>query len=173
LLQEVLTVAEGDSPFGQIVGGELQGDFIACQNAYAVPPEATCQMGQDNAVMFKLDTEQTAGEFLKNCAGNFDAIFFAHIPFEADRLVSRPAEKLSGRCDVGRLQAFRALGHLKFYSGAFIQRAVALRLDGGEVYEHVFSILPLYKTVALGCVEPLHCTFFFHLPRFLLLKECT
>ena len=166
-------MAESDSPFSQIVRGEFQGDFIARQNADAVPPEATRQMGQYNAVVVELNTEQTTGEFFENRAGNFDAIFFAHIPFNAGRPGEPARREISGRCDVGRLQAFGALGHLKFYSGAFIQRAIALRLDGGEVHEHVFSILPLDKTVALGCVEPLHCPFFFHLPRFLLLKKCT
>jgi hypothetical protein len=36
------------------------------------------------------------------------------------------------------------------------------------VYKHVFPVFPLNKTIALGCVKPLHCTFFFHLPQFLL-----
>lgn len=61
--QEGLTVAEGDSPLRQIVGGKFQGDFIACQNADAVPAEATRQMGQNNTVVIQLNAEQTAGEF--------------------------------------------------------------------------------------------------------------
>jgi hypothetical protein len=85
-------MAEGDAPFCQIVGGEFQGDFIACQNADAVPPEATRQMGQYNAVVIELDAEQTAGEFFEDRAGNFDAIFFAHIPFNAGRW-SEPARE--------------------------------------------------------------------------------
>jgi hypothetical protein len=85
-------VAESDAPFGQIVGGEFQGDFVACQNADAVPPEATRQVSQYNAVMVELDAEQTAGEFFEDRASNFNAIFFAHIPFNAGRQgISRPA----------------------------------------------------------------------------------
>src|ERR1017187_1207160 len=67
-----------------------------------------------------------------------------------------------GQSDVGRLQPLGALGYLKLHFCALIQRAIPLRLDGGEVYEHVLSVLPLDKAVALGCVEPLHCAFFFH-----------
>src|SRR5215471_7316828 len=37
------------------------------------------------------------------------------------------------------------------------------------MHEHIFSIFPLDKAIALGCVEPLHCAFFFHLRMFLLL----
>src|SRR5215831_17053337 len=36
------------------------------------------------------------------------------------------------------------------------------------MHEHIFSVLPLDKAIALGCVEPLHCAFFFHLRIFLL-----
>src|ERR1700682_1245113 len=76
----------------------------------------------------------------------------------------RPAE-FSGRCDVGRLQTFGACGHLKLHLGTFIQCAIPFRLDGGEVHEYIFSVFPLNKTVALGCVKPLPCPFFFHLPH--------
>src|SRR5215471_3495424 len=34
------------------------------------------------------------------------------------------------------------------------------------MHEHIFSVLPLDKAIALGCVEPLHCAFFFHLLMF-------
>src|SRR5690242_19659042 len=71
----------------------------------------------------------------------------------------------SGGGDVGRLQTLGALGHLELHLGAFIQRAVALRLDSREVHKYVLPVFSLNKSVALGCVEPLHRTFFFHLPR--------
>ena len=57
-------MAKGDSPFGQIVGGKFEGDFVAGQNADTVPPQAPRQVGQHNAVVIELDTEQTAGKFL-------------------------------------------------------------------------------------------------------------
>src|ERR1051326_8797733 len=75
---------------------------------------------------------------------------------------------LSGRRDVGCLQTLGPFRHLEFHLGAFIQGTVALRLNGREVYEHIFSVLPLDKAIALGCIEPLHCAFFFHLRIFLL-----
>src|SRR5437016_4201602 len=70
--------------------------------------------------------------------------------------------------DVGRLQTLRALRDLELHLCALFQAAIALRLNSREVYEDILSILPLNKTVALGCVKPLHCTFFFHLHLFLL-----
>jgi len=52
-----LSVAEGDTAFGQIVGGKLQCDPVTGQNADAVSPETASQMRQHNAVVFKLDAE--------------------------------------------------------------------------------------------------------------------
>src|SRR6266481_5487501 len=76
----------------------------------------------------------------------------------------------SGGRDVGCLQTLGALGHLELHTGAFIERPVSLRLDSREVHKDILPVLPLDEAVALGCVEPLHCTFFFHLPLFLLLN---
>src|SRR5215471_10674591 len=70
--------------------------------------------------------------------------------------------------DVSGLQAFGTLRHFELHAGAFIQGAISLRLDGREVNEDVLSVLALDKAVPLGCVKPLHCSFFFHLPIFLL-----
>src|SRR5437870_5356978 len=75
---------------------------------------------------------------------------------------------LGGRRDVGCLQTLGAFRQLELHLGAFIQGTVALRLNGREMYENIFSVLPLDKAIALGCVEPLHCAFFFHLRIFLL-----
>src|SRR6266567_8622515 len=80
----------------------------------------------------------------------------------------RPAAASLGRYDVGSLQTFRSLRHFELYTGAFIQGAISLRLDRREMHEDVFSVLPLDKTEALGRVKPLHYSFFFHLPIFLL-----
>jgi len=52
-----LSVAEGDTAFGQIVGGKLQRDAVTGQHADAVSAETASQMRQHNAVMFKLDAE--------------------------------------------------------------------------------------------------------------------
>src|SRR3954467_4588815 len=85
------------------------------------------------------------------------------------RTAFRPVRGSLGRRDVGRLQTLGALCHFEFYLSAFIQASISLRLNRREVHEDVLSVFPLDKAVALGCVEPLHCTFFFHLPIFLLL----
>src|SRR5262249_46484848 len=65
--------------------------------------------------------------------------------------------------DVCRLQTLGTARHFELYSGTFVQTSIALCLNRGEVYEHVFTVLPLNEAIPFGCVEPLHCTFFFHL----------
>src|SRR3954462_7053801 len=75
-----------------------------------------------------------------------------------------PARDLSSHRDVGRLQTLRAFGHFKLHAAALIQRLVSGILNRREMHEDVFSVLTLDKTEALGRVEPLHRTFFFHLP---------
>src|SRR5579872_4756823 len=65
------------------------------------------------------------------------------------------------RSHVGRLQSFRSLRDFELYFTTLLQAAVALGLDGGEMHEHVFSVLPLDEAITLGCVEPLPCAFFF------------
>jgi len=57
-------MAKGDSPFGEIVGGQLHGDAVARQDADAVAPQSAGQVSQHNAVMFQLHAEQSAGKFL-------------------------------------------------------------------------------------------------------------
>jgi len=52
-----LSVAEGDTAFGQIVRGKLQRDAVTCQHADAVSAETASQVRQHNAVVFKLDAE--------------------------------------------------------------------------------------------------------------------
>src|SRR5689334_21829450 len=75
-----------------------------------------------------------------------------------------PARDLLACGDVGCLQAFRALRHFKLHLSALIQSTIPLGLYRREMNEDVFPVFPLDKSVALGCVEPLHCTLFFHLP---------
>ena len=40
------------------------------------------------------------------------------------------------------LQALLALGHLELDRLAFLQRAEAIGLDGGVMYENIFTVLP-------------------------------
>ena len=85
--------------------------------------------------------------------------------------ISRPdpslIEALQG---IGSATAVGELKRLGIRS-AFIQGPIPLRLNRREVHEDVLSVLALDKAIALGCVKPLHCTFFFHLPMFLLLLK--
>jgi hypothetical protein len=73
-----LAMTESDSTFGQIVGGEFEGDFVAGQNANAISAEPAREVGQDKPFVLKLDAEFTAGKFLDDCALYFYAVFFTH-----------------------------------------------------------------------------------------------
>src|ERR1041385_5843337 len=64
------------------------------------------------------------------------------------------------------MQTLGPLRHSTLHSSACIQGSIALRLNRREMHEDVLSVLTLDKAIALGCVEPLHRTFFFHLPIF-------
>ena len=57
-------MTEGNSAFGEIVGGEFQSDFIACQDADAIAPKPARQMSQYHTLMLQLNAEQAAGKFL-------------------------------------------------------------------------------------------------------------
>ena len=64
--------------------------------------------------------------------------------------------------DVCRLEALGALQQIKLHGLTFIECAVAVLLDGGEVHEHVFSRGALDESISFRPVEPLHCTFLSH-----------
>ena len=59
-------------------------------------------------------------------------------------------------CDVLCLKALRALLYFEFHRLAFIEGLVTVHLNGGEVYENIFSGLTLDEPVALRSIEPLH-----------------
>ena len=71
-------MAEGDTAFGEVVRGEFEGDFVACQNTDSVAAEPTCQMRKHQAFVLELHTEFTAGEFLDDRTLYFYAVFFTH-----------------------------------------------------------------------------------------------
>ena len=56
-------MTERNSAFGEIVGGQFQGDFIARDYANTIAPEPARQVSQDDALMFELHAKQAAGEF--------------------------------------------------------------------------------------------------------------
>jgi hypothetical protein len=64
--------------------------------------------------------------------------------------------------DVCRLEPFRAFQQIKLHGLTFVERAVAVLLDGGEVHEYIFSRGALDESISLRPVEPLHCTFLSH-----------
>lgn len=50
-------MTEGDPAFGQIVGGKLQRDFVARQNANAIAAQPAGQMRQYDPVVLQLNAE--------------------------------------------------------------------------------------------------------------------
>jgi hypothetical protein len=77
-------------------------------------------------------------------------------------LLIRPFGRRLLRDDVGRLLALRALRHLERNRLTFLQRLVALTLDGGEVHEHILTVRLGNEAVTLVVVEPLHGAFCHH-----------
>jgi hypothetical protein len=63
--------------------------------------------------------------------------------------------------DIRRLQAFGAFEQFELYYFAFIQSAVSVLLDHGEMNKHVLAGGALDESVSFSSVEPLHCTLLF------------
>jgi len=81
---------EGDSAFGQIVGGKLEGHFVAGKYANAIATQTPREVGKHYALMFQLNTEESAGEFLEHGARYFNTVFLTHsTSFRFDLLSSR------------------------------------------------------------------------------------
>ena len=65
-------------------------------------------------------------------------------------------------CYVGRLKALGAFQKIELHGFAFVECAITLLLDSGEMHEDVFAGGALDKALTLGPVEPLHCTLLSH-----------
>src|SRR5215469_5673169 len=125
--------------------------------------------------MVQLHTEQTAGKLLQHHSGHFNVIFLTHpiLSGFSNRRVALPAGshvlvRLRSTCHrhICGLQTFWTFGHFELHFRALFETAIAIGLNGGEVYKDIFSILPLDESVALGRVKPFHCAFFFHVLPF-------
>jgi hypothetical protein len=77
---------------------------------------------------------------------------------------ARPTNLRNGleRLNVGSLQALGAPDNLEFNGLTLIERAIAVRLNRGEMDENVLAALALDETKAFAGVKPLHCSLFFH-----------
>lgn len=64
--------------------------------------------------------------------------------------------------DVSCLKALGPFEQVELHGLTFVQRAITVLLDRGEVHEHIFPRGALDKPVSLRPVEPLHCTFLSH-----------
>src|SRR5229473_1514599 len=63
---------------------------------------------------------------------------------------------------VAGLKAFGAFEQIELYGLTLIERAVAVLLDCGEVYENVFPSGALDESISLRPVEPLYCSLLSH-----------
>jgi len=63
--------------------------------------------------------------------------------------------------DVRRLEPFGTFEQFELHNFAFIERAVSVLLDYGEMDKHVLASGALDESVSLGSVKPLHCTLLF------------
>lgn len=73
-------MTERNSAFGEIVGGELHGDFVAREDADAIAAKSARQVSQNHTLVFELYAEQATGELFQNRTGNFYAVLFTHKP---------------------------------------------------------------------------------------------
>ena len=72
--------------------------------------------------------------------------------------------------DVFRLQSLWTLRDFELYRLPFLKAAEAVRLDGREMHENIFAILPRYEAKPFGIVKPLHCSLFHCMYLFLFLE---
>jgi hypothetical protein len=68
--------------------------------------------------------------------------------------------------NVRGLEALWTLGNFKFNSLTFVQRFVAVSLNGRKVNENVLARLALDEPKALAGIEPLDCPLFSHVSSF-------
>src|SRR4029077_17830340 len=64
--------------------------------------------------------------------------------------------------DVRRLEALRPLEQVELHGLAFIERAVSILLNRGEMDEHVLAGGALDKAITLCSVKPLHSSLLSH-----------
>src|SRR5208337_3734278 len=64
--------------------------------------------------------------------------------------------------DIARLEALGAFEQIELDSFAFVQRTVAVLLDGRKMHEHILARGALDESVSLRPIEPLHSTLFSH-----------
>jgi hypothetical protein len=86
-------MTEGNPPFGEIVRGELQRNFVARENADAIAAQPAGEVRQDYALVLQLHAKKPAGKFFKDSSSNFYAVFFAHKP----RCLRTSPKRNSGR----------------------------------------------------------------------------
>src|SRR6267154_4282895 len=67
-----------------------------------------------------------------------------------------------GADDVARLKAFGAFEQIKLHGLTLVERAIAVLLNRGEMYENVLPRGALDKTISLRPVEPLYCSLLSH-----------
>jgi hypothetical protein len=101
------------------------------------------------------------------CAGNFH-LAAAKIrkkltPGSGGREGNDTKPQLNDTGNVGCIQSFGALLADELYGIAFIERFVAVLLNGGKVDEDIFAARPLNEPVSFGSVEPLYYALFLHM----------
>jgi hypothetical protein len=182
-------MTECDPAFGEIVGGEFEGNLVARQNSNAIAAQTAGEMGQHDTFVLELHAEKTAREFFENGSGYFYAVFLAHatllIGLRSFTLIP-PLEIETGRAagtagrlilnwasqaritlrayhgDVRCLEAFRPTRDLELHLRALIQRTISIRLNRGKVNEYILAAFALDESEAFGRIKPLHSTLFSH-----------
>ena len=58
--------------------------------------------------------------------------------------------------DIGGLEPLGSRDHIERYGLAFGEGFESITLNGGEMYEYIFTVVLLDETETLGVIEPLH-----------------
>jgi hypothetical protein len=71
-------VPEGDAALGEVVGGHLEGDRVARDDADVVLLEFAASVGDQGVVVFEGDAIATVGQHFGDRALHFDEFFLGH-----------------------------------------------------------------------------------------------
>lgn len=71
-------LAESDAALGEVVGGNLQRDFITWNNADEIFSHLSRYVGKDDVIVGKLHPKKSSGQNIHNNSVSSNTIVFSH-----------------------------------------------------------------------------------------------
>ncbi len=75
----LLAGSEYDAAFGEVVRGQLNGDFVARQDADVIFAHLAGDVSGNFVIVFEFDSESGVWQGFDDRALHFNAVFFGHI----------------------------------------------------------------------------------------------